>query len=129
MTARRAKQTIVVRDDIGMGPGKIASQVAHASVSFLTRQLDSDHKTHTVATTEAQNTWLNGFTKIVLVVHSEKELTDIYQRALEAGLPAHLIRDSGETVFNGVPTLTCCAIGPDWEDKINKVTAELSLMP
>ena len=52
---------------------------------------------------------------------------DVHERAQAAGPESHLIRDAGHTEFDGVPTLTCCAIGPDDEAKIDPITGELSL--
>jgi PTH2 family peptidyl-tRNA hydrolase len=39
-----------------------------------------------------------------------------------------LIIDSGKTEFGGVPTKTCLAIGPDYSEKIDKVTGNLKLL-
>ena len=49
------------------------------------------------------------------------------EKAKEAGLEYHLITDSGRTEFDGVPTLTALAIGPDKIEKIDKITGELKL--
>jgi PTH2 family peptidyl-tRNA hydrolase len=72
--------------------------------------------------------WIeSGFTKVCVRVDSEEQLLEVYQRAKDAGLAAHLITDSGKTEFDGVPTKTCCAIGPDYSDRIDKVTGHLEL--
>lgn len=39
----------------------------------------------------------------------------------------NLITDSGLTEFGGVPTKTVCAIGPDYDEKIDKITGHLKL--
>ena len=56
-----------------------------------------------------------------------QELLAVYEKALEAGLVAHLITDRGLTEFGGVPTRTCLGIGPDYDDLIDPVTGDLEL--
>lgn len=68
----------------------------------------------------------NGQTKITLRVDSEKELIDIYNSARKMNLNAQLITDSGKTEFNK-PTRTAVAIGPDYSEKIDKITKKLKL--
>jgi PTH2 family peptidyl-tRNA hydrolase len=114
------KQVIVMRADLGMSPGKMAAQAAHASISFITRRLtkidvggywvfDPGCKAHA----EEIEHWLeHDFTKVTLFVDSPEELEDLHIRAQEGGLMVHSIIDSGKTEFNGVPTVTCIAIGP-----------------
>ncbi len=125
------KQIIIMRKDLKMRRGKEIAQGAHASISFLTRRLQSNfHPTDfiNVEFTDAMKEWMNdSFAKICLQVNSEAELEDIAKKAKEAGLECHLITDSGRTEFNGVPTKTCLAIGPDYCDKIDKITSHLQL--
>jgi PTH2 family peptidyl-tRNA hydrolase len=137
MSETHTKQVILVRTDLNMPPGKVAAQVAHASVSFLTtRQVEfdkipPDDEVHSVAAfSAAEWEWMkgDGFTKIVLQVLDENFLRFYQQAAYGAGLTAHLITDSGRTVFDGVPTVTCLAIGPDESEKIDKVTGHLELL-
>jgi PTH2 family peptidyl-tRNA hydrolase len=73
--------------------------------------------------------WLRQkFTKVCVSVNSEQELLDVYQKAKDEGLPAVLITDSGLTEFGGVPTNTCCGIGPWRRDEIDAITGHLSLL-
>jgi PTH2 family peptidyl-tRNA hydrolase len=125
MSETHTKQVILVRTDLNMPPGKVAAQVAHASVSFLTTEVHS-----IAAFSAAEWEWMkgDGFTKIVLQVLDENFLRFYQQAAYGAGLTAHLITDSGRTVFDGVPTVTCLAIGPDESEKIDKVTGHLELL-
>lgn len=53
---------------------------------------------------------------------------EAYQQAKDAGLIVSLIIDAGLTEFGGVPTNTCIAIGPSWEDDVNKITGHLKLL-
>ena len=43
-------------------------------------------------------------------------------------IPCSIIRDSGFTEFNGVPTLTAVAIGPDYPEVIDPLTKHLKLL-
>jgi PTH2 family peptidyl-tRNA hydrolase len=131
------KQVIVVRKDLNMRKGKLAAQVAHASMAFITRNLDVVGKTrlfdgefavHTLLTQE-QLDWLSSsFTKICVYVNSEEELEAVASKAEAAGLTTHRIIDNGLTEFNGVKTFTCVGIGPAECSKINEVTGHLPLL-
>lgn len=126
------KQVIVIRRDLGMRRGKEIAQGSHASIAFLTNRIKNWGGGKLVDTSEifspVEWEWVNGiFTKVCLQVQSEKELLEINETAKKEGLECHLIQDSGKTEFNGVPTFTCLALGPDESEKIDKVTRHLKL--
>lgn len=136
---QEAKQVIVVRKDLGMRKGKIAAQVAHASLgallknSYKTVTKGSLHSTANVTIPMTTNSplyaWLNGpFTKICVSCDSEEELLALVAKAEAQGILHCLITDSGKTEFNGVPTKTCAAFGPNWIEDIDKLTGHLKLM-
>lgn len=129
MTEVRAKQVIVMRHDLKMRRGKQIAQGSHASMSFLTKRLQTTDSMSLADFPEAQRSWLTGsFAKICCRVDSEEELVEIHDLALEAGIEVHLITDSGKTEFHGQPTRTCLAIGPDDAEKIDKITGDLQLL-
>ena len=132
MTA--VKQVIVMRKDLKMRRGKEIAQGSHASISFITKRLEyfkphlGAHEYHGPLFSKEEYQWIEGnFKKVCLQVDSEAELLEIHNKALEAGLISNVITDSGLTEFNGIPTKTCLAIGPDSDDKIDKVTGHLKL--
>lgn len=132
------KQVIVMRKDLNMRKGKMIAQGAHASMKVFFDKLynpdfDSvggfDAGLRTMKLTEEELKWVNvKFTKICVGVSSEAELLDIYNKAKDAGLNCALIQDAGLTEFGGVPTFTCCAIGPNYNEKIDNITKELPLL-
>jgi len=61
-------------------------------------------------------------------VDSEEELIGIHETAKASGLICSLIQDAGLTEFGGVPTYTCCAIGPAWEEEVDAITRHLKLL-
>lgn len=127
----KPKQVIVVRKDLGMSSGKLAAQVAHGSMkTLIDRVIYRTENSMTIGgLNQAMNDWLTEkFTKIVVSVNSERELLDVYQAAIAAGLPHGLILDEGLTEFGGIPTYTVCAIGPEDSDKIDPITRKLPLM-
>lgn len=119
---KKIKQCIIIRKDLGMRRGKEITQGSHASSSFMTRQ----GKKITLSDVDVK--WLaTGQTKITCKVDSEKELVELFEKAKKLGLKAHLITDAGRTEFNGVPTKTALAIGPNYAEDVDKVTGELKL--
>ena len=119
------KQVIVIRRDLGMRRGKEIAQGAHASMIWLSRRIREPG----YGFTQAERTWLEGsFTKVCVRVESEEELLGIVRAAEGAGVMAHLCVDAGRTEFHGVPTPTCCAIGPDFADRIDPITGHLKLL-
>lgn len=133
----KVKQVIVVRKDLNMRKGKIAAQVAHASMGVFFGMME---RTHNDIVTEYAlivkqdsplDLWLDhreAFAKIVVSCDSEQELLGLVPKAFEAGLPYYLVTDKGLTEFHGVPTPTCIAIGPDWSEKIDELTKEYKLL-
>lgn len=132
---RETKQIIIVRKDLNMRKGKIGAQVAHASLAAFLKLLSKDDSGRWLRLegkfhdTDPVNQWLTGgFTKICVGCDTEAELRELIAKAHSAGLITSLITDSGKTEFNGVPTLTCGAIGPGWSDEIDKITKHLKLI-
>ncbi len=110
------KQVILIRTDLKMSKGKIAAQVAHAAVEAT---LKSDKAI-------ISNWRKTGMKKVTLKAENEKELYKYLQEAKDTNLTTALIRDAGRTEL--VPgTVTCLAIGPDKEEKIDAITHELKI--
>ena len=128
---RRAKQVIVMRKDLNMRKGKMIAQGAHASLKvFLDRRAaTAADDAFTFSLTAPMREWLGGrFAKICVYVTSEAELHGVVERARAAGLPCALVVDAGHTEFHGVPTPTCCAVGPAWVEDVDAVTGALPLL-
>ena len=131
------KQVIVIRKDLNMRKGKIAAQAAHASMKVLLEQMSTLYlgghtKGRSITLLLPEGTaiydWLSGkFKKICVYVNSEQELLDIYQKAKDNNVISTLVTDSGLTEFNNVPTNTCIAVGPDFDEVIDKITGHLPL--
>lgn len=122
------KQVIVVRKDLPMRKGKTAAQVAHASMAFIAGQLDFGTRNQTLELSDIERQWLDGrFRKIVAYVNSEAELHELQDKATEAGIAIYPIIDAGFTEFKE-PTFTCCAFGPDDDEKLDAITGHLKLL-
>ena len=110
------KQVILVRQDLKLSAGKMSAQASHASV-------DAVLKTHK----DDLNKWKDqGMKKSVLKVKDLDELLSYKRKADDAGLVNSLITDAGHTEIPA-GTTTCLAIGPDKEEKIDKITGDLKL--
>ncbi len=125
------KQVIVMRKDLNMRKGKMVAQGAHASMKVFFDKFSPSgiNGFYKICLESEEQEWFEGaFTKICVSVNSEQELTDIYEAAKTAKLNVALIEDSGLTEFNGVPTKTCLAIGPNYSEAIDKITGGLPLL-
>ena len=134
------KQVIVYRRDLTMRKGKIAAQVAHASMAvfFDRREPGGEYlQEHPngglsevsfedyllIPLTPEMRVWVNGlYAKIVLSCADEADLLRIYELAKAADIPTALITDAGRTEFHGIPTHTTVAIGPASTEAIDKIT-------
>jgi peptidyl-tRNA hydrolase, PTH2 family len=134
------KQVIILRKDLKMRRGKEIAQGSHASMAFLTKHMkvltderDSYYVDKTLPYDNKEfamevGHWLkNSFRKIVCYVDSLEEMEEIYQKAIDAGLISHMIKDNGATEFGGVKTVTALGIGPHWDDKFIGITDHLKL--
>jgi len=110
------KQAIVARTDVGMGRGKLAAQVAHASLSAYE---DASERT--------RRAWKgSGQKKVVLKGESERQLFELADRAEREGLPNAIVRDAGHTQLEP-GTVTALAVGPGEDDAVDRITGSLSL--
>ena len=111
------KQVILVRTDLKLPQGKMAVQVAHASVEAV----DKSKKL-------VVGLWkINGAKKVVLKVKDLEELKTYLKQAKQANLSIALISDAGKTVLKP-GTTTCLAIGPAKESQIDQITGHLKIM-
>ena len=115
--ADEVKQVIVVDESLRLPRGKLAAQVAHASVAALLETQPS-----------IQRSWFEiGMPKIVLGVESSEELEALAARAADRGIPSALVRDAGRTVVDA-GTATCLGLGPTAAAVIDELTGELRLV-
>ena len=116
----RYKQVIVVREDLTISKGKLAAQVAHASLSAYEECL------------KRRKEWVekwkrSGQAKIVCSVKSLKEIKEIAEKAEKLEIPFYVVTDMGLTE---VPpgTVTCIGLGPAPSEIMDKVTGSLRLL-
>jgi PTH2 family peptidyl-tRNA hydrolase len=114
------KQVIVVRNDIKMSRGKLAAQVAHASVSAF-------YKTLKEKPSDALGWLQNKQPKIIVKVEGLDELFKVKGAAEERGLTTTIVQDAGLTELPP-NTITCIGIGPGKKELIDEVTGELKLL-
>lgn len=100
-----------------MSKGKTAAQSSHAAV-------DASHKADKRILAEWKK---EGQKKVVLKVKSEKELLELKEKCDKLKIVSSLISDAGRTELEP-GTLTALGIGPDSEEKINKITGSLPLL-
>lgn len=111
------KQVLVVRRDLPLSPGKLAAQVAHASVGAALE----------APAVEVARWMHGGGLKVVVTVADEAELRALWYDALGQGLTARLVQDAGRTE---VPPGTCTAlaIGPAVAERVSALTRGLPLL-
>ena len=114
------KQVIVVRNDLKMGKGKTAAQVAHAAVS-------SAKEAERRKPDWFRGWWEEGQAKIVVKADSEEELKRLFVKAKELDIPAELIVDRGLTQLPP-DTVTCLGIGPAPSELLDRVTGRCKLL-
>jgi len=113
------KQIAIIRQDLDLGKGKIASQCGHAFIEAFLKTLKQKP--------EWINEWINeGQAKIVLKAKNEKELLEYFEK-LKKLFPTVLIKDAGHTQTKP-GTITCLGVGPVPENEINKFTSKLKLL-
>lgn len=110
------KLVILVREDLGMSPGKVAAQVAHAAL-----------KAYRTAQPSILEAWdSQGQAIIVLKVTTLSTLHEVREQATTMGLNCNIIQDAGRTQVDP-GTATVCALGPDANSRIDQLTSSLSL--
>ena len=111
------KQVIVVRKDLKLSKGKLAVQVAHASLESY-RHSDGN----------VRQSWEDdGAKKVVVGVDGLKEIIELHRKARAIKLPCALIRDAGRTELPA-GTVTALGIGPVKESETDSITGNLKML-
>lgn len=106
--SNKMKQIIIVRKDLNLSHGKMAAQVSHASMAFLSHAIQSGIVTKTENTTsqvtfsienDILNDWLgNIFTKVILRAKNKNDLMRAVRIATDNGIVENkdffIIRDN-----------------------------------
>lgn len=147
------RQLIIARKDLNMSPGKLAAQVAHAAMAFITAPMrrippDKVYKDGEVIAVmpkmfmqvDVYNGWIKGvFTKTVCEAKNYNQLMKAITIAEELGLTEgvdyFLIKDACLTELepeeideNGVGrTLTCIGFRPLPDELAHKISKKFQL--
>ena len=148
------RQLIIARKDLSMSAGKLAAQVSHASMAFLTAPLrdtkDDKNKIKRIENgeyvfeikidAETYNDWICGiFTKAICEARNKNQLLKAKKMAEELGMEEgkdfFLIKDNCLTELepeevdeNGVGrTLTCIGFRPLSDDVAHEISRKFQL--
>ena len=141
------KQIIIARKDLNMSSGKLAAQVSHASMAFLTNAIRNDwskwvnddrtsyYSVELTFDKDLFEQWINGeFTKCVLKAKNKSQLLKAKTLAEEMGMTENedffCIYDNCHTELtpedNG-RTLTCIGFKPMDSEVIDKIGKKYQL--
>lgn len=148
------RQLIIARKDLNMSAGKMAAQVSHASIAFLTAPLrdakcdknkikkneNGEYVFKIKIDTETYNDWICGiFTKTVCEARNRNQILKAKKMAEELGMEEgkdfFLIKDNCLTELepekvdeNGVGrTLTCIGFRPLPDDVAHEISRKFQL--
>lgn len=113
------KLVVAVRQDLDMSKGKMAVQVAHASVISALKCKASSAKWF-------KNWYDEGQKKVVVKADDVDDLMDLQREADKLKVSTALIDDAGLTELPP-GTTTCLGIGPAPNSVIDQVTGSLKL--
>jgi PTH2 family peptidyl-tRNA hydrolase len=114
------KMVIVTRKDLELSPGKLAAQVAHASVACALSTKKNNSKWFYKWQTE-------GAKKAVVKAENEEEFFSLKQKAEQLKIAAFIVEDAGHTEIPA-GTKTVLGIGPAPNNLIDQVTGNLSIL-
>ena len=133
------KQYIIVRKDLAMSPGKVASQVSHASMAFLSwfirNNVDLDGHVDGYVDEDILYNWIEGeFTKVVLQARNKNHLLKAKTMAeeldMKEGKDFWCILDNCHTELEPEEdgrTLTCIGFKPMDAEIIDKIGRKYQL--
>lgn len=115
------KQVIVVRRDLNIGRGKLAQDVAAASMQFLVDNNEAqrgDEITVKLSASEAE--WLmSGSIATIVGCDSQTALEDLIFQAEMSDVEVHRVTDPS------LGALTCAAFGPCDAEEVDRITGNL----
>lgn len=141
------KLVLVVRSDLGMGKGKIAAQVAHATLACYNTLTSNSSSSSNPKSKAVLRRWeREGQAKVVVQTggsgtagkadgggaegggsNGEDDLLTLQAQAISLGLCARVVRDAGRTqVVSG--TATVLGVGPGPKGLVDRVTGGLKLL-
>ena len=132
------RQLIIARKDLNMGPGKLAAQVAHAAMAFMSHSIRTYHVY--MPPKDVLEQWFCGvFTKTVCEAKNRNQLmkavTIAEELGLKEGIDFFLIKDAcltdlepEEVDENGQGrTLTCIGFRPLDDETAWKISKKFQL--
>lgn len=120
LSLKQYKMTIVVRKDLNMSIGKIASQVGHGVLDAYKEALRKYPKYVEI--------WENsGSKKVVLGVNSLSDIIKLKEKALSQEIPFSVISDAGRTEVEP-GSITVIAVGPAPNNLVDIITGNLELL-
>ncbi|KAI7757486.1 hypothetical protein M8C21_001471 [Ambrosia artemisiifolia] len=114
------KMVLVVRQDLKMGQGKVASQCAHAATGLYAKLMQSNPS--------LLRRWEHcGQAKIVVTCKNQQEMNKLMEAAEGFGLPTYVVADAGRTQVSA-GSKTVLAIGPGYKSVVDSVTGKQRLL-
>eukprot|EP00891_Asterochloris_glomerata_P007019 jgi/Astpho2/7019/Aster-01873 len=111
---------LCVNRELKMGAGKTAAQCAHAAAGVVEELMARGD-------VRLKHWQTFGATKIAIKIPTERELIELRQQAVEAGIPHYLVVDAGRTQI-AAGSRTVLALGPAGKTQLDELTGTFSLL-
>lgn len=124
------KQVFLINQDLKMGKGKIAVQVAHGEVYYINEIENSMFEEDTIADYYNYQKWLNeddGLMKKVVLKSTEEEMNRLVNIIDHVGIWCMAVYDRGLTQVT-LDSFTCLVMEPLPEDQCNDLFSHLKLL-
>lgn len=115
----------IIRGDLEMTPGKMASQIGHAfgdtlkvAQTHFQERYDRYRDFHTGSA-------FTGGAKVCMESRNANQMIIAYNMAIDAGIPCAIIVDKGHIMpphFDGNPIITALGIGPCLQEEAQHIT-------
>lgn len=119
------RMALVIRQDLSMSKGKIASQCCHAALACY--RLIATDPSRDSYNPELTSRWLyHGQAKITLKCPDKETMDLLFAKALSLGVNSYVVHDAGRTQIEA-GSATVLGLGPAPKAVLDEITGELKL--
>ena len=121
------KQVFLINTDLGMRKGKIAVQVAHGEVYYMSEIENALFEEDSIANYENYQKWLNTDMPKIVLRSTEEQMKHMMNELKDREIWYHEVHDKGYTQVEP-DSFTCLVVEPLEEETYNELFKQFKLL-